>query len=107
MIKSFVLLNESKIMLTLFSKNYCGLCEEALYELQSLQSKQKLNSVNLPKFDIEVIDIEQKENKVWKEKYYLDIPVLHLNEFPIMKHAIDPTRLSELLVEFDGISQNK
>jgi hypothetical protein len=74
----------------LFGKKYCGLCDEAEHQLLKLDS--------VIRFQLEKIDINKPENKTWL-RYQYDIPVLHLNGKPVMKHVVDIHRLQELIRE--------
>jgi hypothetical protein len=80
---------------TLFSKKYCGLCDNVFQELNHLQ--ETLDS-SVP-FSIEIKDIEKRENLKWKKLYHLDIPVIHLNDEPVMKHGIHVQDFIGLLKE--------
>ena len=70
-------------LVTVFTKKYCGLCSHVLEELEEMQMQEKVQ------FRVEQIDIEEKANLQWKKKYHLDIPVIHINGIPAMKHGID------------------
>ncbi|KAJ3271162.1 hypothetical protein HDV01_007020 [Terramyces sp. JEL0728] len=70
--------------IVLFSKKYCGLCEEALFQLRQIQQAHP--------FELKIVDIEKRENKQYY-KYQYDIPVIHLNDKKIMQHRVDNTEL--------------
>ena len=65
----------------LFSKKYCGICQDVQYKIQKLQQSLK--------FDFETVDIELPSNKEFLKRYIYDIPVIHLNGQEIMRHGID------------------
>jgi predicted thioredoxin/glutaredoxin len=79
--KSFLIVTQMKRLVQLFSKKYCGICEDVHYQLLKLQEGMK--------FDLQIVDVELKENKAYLRKYYNDIPVIHLDQELIMKHGID------------------
>lgn len=62
----------SKRIITLLSKQYCGLCEDAEFKL--LELKKQFN------FQINKVDVEEPKNKQFLKKYYFDIPVVLINE---------------------------
>lgn len=80
------IMSRTQKVLTLFSKRYCGLCEEAKEQLLNLQQR-------IP-FELREIDIE-KDNK-WI-RYTFDIPVLHIGDKIVMKHKIDLHELEKIL----------
>ena len=84
------------ITLTLFTKQYCGLCAEAYQTLLTVQRTTP--------FQLVTIDIEDPLHKAWKSKYVYDIPVVHINDQPAMLHHIDPVILKKMLVKFQESS---
>lgn len=66
--------------LVLYTKKYCGLCEEAKAQILTLQK-------TVP-FSFEQVDIEAAGNTEWLRKYMYDIPVIHINGVPLMKHGV-------------------
>ena len=77
--------------LTLFTKGYCPLCDEALAELEQLNTR----------YELEKILIDQRGNEVYFHKYKWDIPVFHFeNEF-LMKHRADFDLLESKIVDFE------
>ena len=74
-----------KLRVQLFTKKYCGICEDVLYKLKNIQKDTP--------FLLETIDIE-KNNLV---KYTFDIPVIHVNGKFIMKHGLDLKSFKEAL----------
>ncbi|KAJ3127180.1 hypothetical protein HK098_006632 [Nowakowskiella sp. JEL0407] len=89
----------AKVLATLFSRKYCGLCEEAKEALLRVQKRvsqnhslnllfRKADSLKVP-FEIEEIDIDApKFRKTWM-KYTYDVPVIHLNGKEFMMHGVD------------------
>jgi glutaredoxin len=75
-------------VITIYTKKYCGLCEEAKEQLEILQE-----TVN---FELVEVDIEKERE--WM-KYRLDVPVIHYNGDPIMKHGVGVEALRRILLE--------
>ena len=48
-------------------------------------------------FCLEEVDITQKGNEMWFEKYRYEIPVFHLNGSFLMKHRVNEELLEEQL----------
>eukprot|EP00794_Sanderia_malayensis_P009667 gene9667-10654_t len=65
-------------LIQIFSKDDCSLCDIAKENLEQFKDK----------CDIEEINISDKENASWFEKYKYDIPVIHLNGKFLMKHQV-------------------
>ena len=65
------------VKLTLFSKPQCGLCEEAKEIIEDV-----LESDAIPKHNISmnIVNINQLNNKKWWDLYCFDIPVLHIEK---------------------------
>jgi hypothetical protein len=82
----------SKRILTLLSKQYCGLCEDAEFKLLDLSKKFN--------FQINKLDVEEPKNKHFLKKYYFDIPVVLINEQEF-KSRIDWELLTETIKAFD------
>ncbi|KAK0048531.1 glutaredoxin-like protein isoform X1 [Biomphalaria pfeifferi] len=80
----------SKPTLTLYTKNPCPLCDEALEKL-----KPFLDQVVLEK-----IDITAPENRRYWKSYRYDIPVFHLNGKFIMKHRANIDVFNNELKEY-------
>ncbi|XP_071965740.1 glutaredoxin-like protein C5orf63 homolog isoform X2 [Antedon mediterranea] len=66
-------------LLTLYTKEDCSLCDTAM----EVVNKHK------HRFQFEEVDIEEKGNEMWFDKYRYDIPVFHLNGRFLMKHRAD------------------
>ncbi|KAJ3019151.1 hypothetical protein HKX48_002342 [Thoreauomyces humboldtii] len=67
-------------VLTLFMRQYCGLCEAANETL-----------IATP-FELRRIDIDEPAHKQWLRKYTYDVPVVHLGELPgeiVGKHRFE------------------
>ncbi|KAJ3287184.1 hypothetical protein HK104_008723 [Borealophlyctis nickersoniae] len=86
-----------RVLLTLFTKRYCGLCEEAKEAVDRVRTKVA--------FDVTEVDIEQPQHKQWFRKYMFDVPVIHVNEEFAMQHRIDE-RLLEKIVRGQQQSNN-
>ena len=78
--------------LTLFTKGYCPLCDEALADLEQLKSR----------FELEKFFIDQKGNEMFFHKYKWDIPVFHFENEYLMKHRADFELLESKLKEFES-----
>lgn len=74
-------------VLTMFTKEVCPLCDEAKAILQNYKSR----------FFLEEVDITQKGNEMWFEKYRYEIPVFYLNGSFLMKHRVNEQLLGEKL----------
>ncbi|KAK7115987.1 hypothetical protein V1264_001751 [Littorina saxatilis] len=74
-------------VLTLYTKDPCPLCDDAVEELQPYKHR----------FVLEKVDITLEENKSWYKKYRYDIPVFHLNSSFLMKHRVDHDKLQKQL----------
>ncbi|GFR80564.1 glutaredoxin-like protein [Elysia marginata] len=77
-------------ILTLFTKDPCPLCDEALETLHPF-----LDQVTLKKVDITALGNEM----LWK-KYRYDIPVFHFNGKYLMKHKADVDLFRTVLQEY-------
>jgi glutaredoxin len=77
----------SKILLEIYSKENCQLCDEL---------KEIVKKVN-KKIDFEIKEIDiTKDNDIF-EKYKYDIPVVHLNGIIAFKHRITESELIKKL----------
>lgn len=65
-----VLLSHTQVRLTLFTRPNCSLCDTAKRTVTNLRKHRK--------FDYFEMDIMIPGNKVWKDVYELDVPVLHV-----------------------------
>jgi len=72
-----------------FGSKHCSLCDHVYFQLGKLADAR-------PDLIISKVDVYSPENKIWL-KYKFDIPVLHLNNVPIMKHYLDLPLLEEYL----------
>ena len=84
-------------LVTLFTKRYCGLCEEAKHVLSTIQ--KEVASTELL-FTLKEVDIDEPDQTQWLRKYMYDIPVIHVNDEPVMKHGIDPVVFKQILERF-------
>ncbi|AGO09905.1 AaceriAAL086Wp [[Ashbya] aceris (nom. inval.)] len=64
---------QHNVRLQLFSKEHCGLCDNAKVAVANLLKRPEYEGM-----EVETIDITLPENKTWWEKYCLDVPVLHV-----------------------------
>ncbi|MBL7993751.1 glutaredoxin family protein [bacterium] len=76
-----------KIVIEIFSKPQCHLCDDA---------KEVL--INAKKyFDLEIVEINIEENREYFEKYRYDIPVIRINGRKAFKHKLDAAQLKKRL----------
>ncbi|KAJ3033581.1 hypothetical protein HK097_004794 [Rhizophlyctis rosea] len=88
----------SKRILTLFTRKYCGICEDAKDQILAIQQK-------IP-FTFNEVDIDQPQHRQYLRKYNFDIPVIHWNDSLLMMHRIERSDLEKaLLQETSGKSQ--
>lgn len=78
-------------VLTMFTKEVCPLCDEAKAVLQNYKSR----------FGLEEVDITQKGNEMWFEKYQYEIPVFYLDGSFLMKHRVNEELLEERLQKLE------
>lgn len=87
MIKNFFKKETDEIILEIYSKENCQLCDEL---------KEVVEKVNKDiNFQIKEIDIT-KDPEIF-EKYKYDIPVVHINGIIAFKHRITETELRKKL----------
>jgi hypothetical protein len=80
--------NSEKILLTLYTKSKCSLCDNAKEFIEE----------NYPnRFTIEEVDITK--DRVLFRKFKLDIPVFYYKGNFLMKHKADKTVLDKLIRE--------
>src|SRR5436189_6115786 len=58
------------VRLTLFTRINCSLCDTAKNTVKELQRRRP--------FTYSEVDVMIPENKIWKDVYELDVPVLHV-----------------------------
>jgi len=85
-----------KPVLTLFTKDFCPLCDDALDEL---------GDANLDKVTLETIDIEEEGNEEWFNKFRYEIPVFFLNKKFLCKNRIDLDAFNSALEEYHAKSE--
>ena len=78
-------------VLTLFTKEDCQLCDEALEKLS-----QHLENVSL-----EVIDIEEEGREAEYDKFRYEIPVFFLDKKFLCKNSIDLKKFHSAMKEFN------
>ncbi|KAL3231185.1 Uncharacterized protein RNJ44_00824 [Nakaseomyces bracarensis] len=76
-----------RVKLTFFSKPQCGLCEQAKEIIDDVLEEQDFKE---DKVSMEIVNINQLNNKKWWELYCFDIPVLHVEKIG------DPTSLFKI-----------
>jgi hypothetical protein len=77
------------VILTLYTRLYCPLCEAMLGELRDLQ--------RVVPFALQVVDIEEEEGL--EERFGTLVPVLAAGEQEICRYRLDPAVLSAFLAE--------
>ena len=86
--------NETLIpVLTLFTKEDCQLCDEAL----------EILAPHLHKVQLKEVDITEPGNEEWFGKYRYEIPVFYLQNKFLCKNKID---IDTLFKELDILQQN-
>lgn len=75
--------------LTFYTRENCGLCDEALEVVHRVQSK-------IP-FELVILDLDHDASPEKKKAYDWDIPVIEIDGRKMMKHRFDETRLLRLL----------
>ncbi|MPC66064.1 Glutaredoxin-like protein C5orf63 [Portunus trituberculatus] len=76
--------------LTLFTKDFCPLCDVALEVLAPLRAQ----------FHLETVDIEAPGNERWLALYGTEIPVFFFEGQYLMKHRADPHLLALKIEEW-------
>lgn len=76
--------------ITLFTRERCGLCHEALAALERLR-------LDTP-FDLTVLDLDHEATPDERAAYDLEVPVVELEGRKVMKYRVDEARLRRLLV---------
>ncbi|KAI8821319.1 glutaredoxin domain protein [Fimicolochytrium jonesii] len=87
-----------RLAFTLFTKQYCGLCEHAKEALELIQLKK----LSKTPFTVTEIDIEKPEHKPWLRKYMYHVPVLHLGDQMVARHRIEEGDILRILREVEG-----
>jgi glutaredoxin len=85
------------ILLTLYSKPGCHLCEEARLAIDSVVSETKAENSSNIQIDLQEINI--LENEVLLARYSEEIPVLQINGETHAYWRIDKDRLKKALEE--------
>ncbi|XP_045119123.1 acetyl-CoA acetyltransferase, mitochondrial-like isoform X1 [Portunus trituberculatus] len=81
--------------LTLFTKDFCPLCDVALEVLAPLRAQ----------FHLETVDIEAPGNERWLALYGTEIPVFFFEGQYLMKHRADPHLLALKIEEWHCLQQ--
>ena len=75
--------------LTLFTRDGCHLCDDALAALERVQQA-------LP-FHLEIVDLDREAPPEKRSLYDWEVPVVELEGRKIMKYTVDEARLERLL----------
>lgn len=75
-------------VLTLFTRDGCHLCDDALATLERLQSALS--------FRLEIIDLDREASADKRALYDWEVPVIELDGRKIMKYHVDEARLARL-----------
>lgn len=75
-------------VLTLFTRDGCHLCDDALAELERLQASLS--------FRLEIIDLDREASPEKRALYDWEVPVIELDGRKIMKYRVDEARLERL-----------
>ncbi|ODQ81773.1 hypothetical protein BABINDRAFT_20016, partial [Babjeviella inositovora NRRL Y-12698] len=79
--------------LTLYTKDGCGLCDNAKKVLEDVFANG--NVQNQQDVEYVQVDITKPENKEWWDAYCFDIPVVHINK----KDQTKPVKFMHYLFE--------
>jgi glutaredoxin len=82
--------NDSAARLTLFSRNYCHLCQDMLAALKSLLGEFS--------FDIEVVDVDS--DPILAQKYNESVPLLVAGGSELCHYFLDEPKVREYLTQF-------
>eukprot|EP00929_Paragymnodinium_shiwhaense_P114428 TRINITY_DN82819_c0_g1_i1.p2 TRINITY_DN82819_c0_g1~~TRINITY_DN82819_c0_g1_i1.p2 ORF type:complete len:255 (-),score=75.52 TRINITY_DN82819_c0_g1_i1:133-897(-) len=74
---------------TLFTKPGCTLCEKALDVLESAAEDAG------QKFELRTVNIDAEGNEEWRARYWMDIPVFHINDEFWAKHRLTAKAVSK------------
>lgn len=83
-----------KVIVTIYSKPGCHLCEVAKANILAADCNDQ--------FTLKEVNIE--EDAYLKERYRYDIPVILINGIKVFKHRVDPREFKEKLRRFTGVS---
>ena len=75
--------------LTLFTRDGCHLCDDALEHLERVQKEHP--------FRLEVVDLDREADPAKRALYDVEVPVIELDGRKIMKYHVDEARLVRLL----------
>ncbi|TPX54699.1 hypothetical protein PhCBS80983_g05827 [Powellomyces hirtus] len=74
---------------TLFSRQYCGLCEDVKETLLRVQQRTP--------FTLKEIDIDDPQQKQWLRKYMYEVPVVHRDDVLVGKHRVTEQQVEQWL----------
>ena len=75
--------------LTVYSRNYCHLCDDMIAGLQSMQARFR--------FTLKVVDVDR--NPALEALYGDDVPVLAHGAHELCRHRLDSPRVTEYLMK--------
>ncbi|MEN3352441.1 MAG: hypothetical protein V7640_599 [Betaproteobacteria bacterium] len=76
-------------LLTVYSRNYCHLCDEMIAGLHMLQARFN--------FDLTILDVDC--NTALEKRYGEDVPVLVHGHRELCRHRLDESLVTDYLVE--------
>jgi len=79
--------DSSRIVVKLFTKEGCTLCDKVKDVLTSIKEDEP--------HTLEAVDITDPEHEMWWSKYKYDIPILHINDKYWVKHRLDEAQAKE------------
>lgn len=85
---------EQPLVVTVYGRPGCGLCDQALVFLGTIGHKVPLT--------VHVVDIEQDDGLL--RRYMFEIPVVEVNGQEIARAPIYETRLEDALMELAGLA---
>lgn len=94
---STTVMRRQLVQLELFTKENCGLCDNAKLVMENVLAKEHSNEVQL-----KYTDITLPQNKLWWDSYCFDVPVLHITQEGQTKpikfmHRLDEKKIIEAI----------
>jgi len=77
--------------LTLFTRQTCHLCDEALEALEQMRVAHP--------FELDILDLDRDAPPEKRAAYNHEVPVIELDGRKVMKFRVDEARLARLLAE--------
>jgi glutaredoxin len=81
-----------QVRITLYSSRRCSICEPVKESIERLQQQHK-------GIGLDVVDIYDKGNEDWLNRYKTDIPVVHVDGHFYGWHSIEEAELGQLIKE--------